>query len=330
MYRGPPMSSRIPARFSASIAGDDVDGLAPGVEPAQDLVDPAVGGAVEVVGLQDLDDVGDGLGREHHGAEDRTPRPRRSAEGPAGRSWRCAARLRHARHDPHPSPTIAPRNGPMHRAPRTEATLRPGKFHWISGVDCCAAGRGERFLVTPALTCAFPMWTTMWTSVNHTSDIPGGDREGPATRTLYLWRYARTGPSPLSAELGCRSDARPRASHADPHARAAPAGAALRLGAREATRDQVRERAIPSPAAGQGRAWRSAAGDRRVRGGLELLFTATAGVWIDIESDGAGSDRGAMHRAYVGGARPATARRRDGAATRATPRSTSCRSGKSG
>ena len=153
-------------------AGDDVDGLALGVQPTEDLVDPAVGGAIEVVGLQDLDDVGDGLRGEHHGAQDRflgldvLGRNARVAPGDPTHVFHSA------RQDPHPSPSIAPWN---RFAPRTlrpvEATLRPEKFHWISGVDCCAAGRGERFLVTPALTCGFPMWTSMWTSVNHTSDI---------------------------------------------------------------------------------------------------------------------------------------------------------------
>ena len=46
--------------------GDDVDGLALGVEPAEHVVDPAVGGAIEVVGLQDFDDISDSFGREHH------------------------------------------------------------------------------------------------------------------------------------------------------------------------------------------------------------------------------------------------------------------------
>ncbi len=153
-------------------AGDDVDGLASGVEPAQDVVDPPVDGSVEIVGLHDLDDVGDGLGREHHGAEDRflglevLGRHARVAPGDTTYVFY------RARQDPHPSPSIVPwsRSAPPVTRP-VEATLRPGNFHWISAVDCCTAGRGERFLVTPALTCAFPMWTSMWTSVNHTSDI---------------------------------------------------------------------------------------------------------------------------------------------------------------
>jgi DNA-binding transcriptional ArsR family regulator len=43
----------------------------------------------------------------------------------------------------------------------------------------------------------------------------------------------------------------------------------------------------------------SPAGDRRVRGGLELLFTAPADVWIDIDPDEPGAIA-ALHQAYVG------------------------------
>jgi DNA-binding transcriptional ArsR family regulator len=43
----------------------------------------------------------------------------------------------------------------------------------------------------------------------------------------------------------------------------------------------------------------SPAGDRRVRGGLELLFTAPADVWINIDLDEPGAIA-ARHQAYVG------------------------------
>ena len=43
----------------------------------------------------------------------------------------------------------------------------------------------------------------------------------------------------------------------------------------------------------------SAAGDRRVRGGLELLFAAPADVWIDLDPDEPGAIA-ALHQAYVG------------------------------
>ena len=87
-------------------AGDDVDRLAAGVQAAERLVDAGVGRAVEVVGLKDLDDVGDRLGREHHGPEDRLL---------GLQVLRRNAMLGHApyvisrtRQNPHPSPTSAP------------------------------------------------------------------------------------------------------------------------------------------------------------------------------------------------------------------------------
>ncbi len=50
---------------------DGVGRLAAAVEVGDDLVDHLVGRAVEVVGAQDLDDVGDGVLRQQHAAEDR-------------------------------------------------------------------------------------------------------------------------------------------------------------------------------------------------------------------------------------------------------------------
>ena len=49
--------------------GDRVDGLTVREQRAKRRVDPAVRGPVEVVGLEDLDDVGHRVGREHHRAE---------------------------------------------------------------------------------------------------------------------------------------------------------------------------------------------------------------------------------------------------------------------
>jgi hypothetical protein len=49
--------------------GDDVDGLAPRVQASEGGVDLRVGRAIEVLDVQDLDDIGDGLGREHHGSQ---------------------------------------------------------------------------------------------------------------------------------------------------------------------------------------------------------------------------------------------------------------------
>ena len=50
---------------------DDVDRLAPGEQATQRGVDATVRRTVEVVGLEDLDDVGDGLVRQEHRAEHR-------------------------------------------------------------------------------------------------------------------------------------------------------------------------------------------------------------------------------------------------------------------
>src|SRR4029453_18140618 len=50
--------------------GDRVDGVASAVDLAEGVEDLGVRGPVEVGGADDLDDVGDRVGREHHGAED--------------------------------------------------------------------------------------------------------------------------------------------------------------------------------------------------------------------------------------------------------------------
>jgi iron complex transport system ATP-binding protein len=49
--------------------GDRVDRIASAVDPPKGVEDRAVRRLVEVLGLDHLDDVGDGLGRQHHGAE---------------------------------------------------------------------------------------------------------------------------------------------------------------------------------------------------------------------------------------------------------------------
>ena len=60
------------ARASQGVDGsDDVDRLALGEERAKGLVDLSVRLAVEVVGLEDLHDVGHRLGGQQHGTEDR-------------------------------------------------------------------------------------------------------------------------------------------------------------------------------------------------------------------------------------------------------------------
>src|SRR6266545_1030417 len=51
-------------------SGDRIDRITPPVDPPEGVEDRAVRGLVEVLGLDHLDDVGDGLRREHHGAED--------------------------------------------------------------------------------------------------------------------------------------------------------------------------------------------------------------------------------------------------------------------
>ena len=51
--------------------GQLIDGVAARVQLAEHLEDPPVGRSVEVLGLQELDDVGDGLGRQHHRAKGR-------------------------------------------------------------------------------------------------------------------------------------------------------------------------------------------------------------------------------------------------------------------
>ncbi len=51
--------------------GDHVDGVAVGVDPPDRVVDRAMGGSVEVVGVELLDGVGDRVGRQHHRAEHR-------------------------------------------------------------------------------------------------------------------------------------------------------------------------------------------------------------------------------------------------------------------
>ena len=231
---------------------------------------------------------------------------------------------------PHPSPSIAPWNRSASRTTRpVEATLRHGNFHWISGVDCCTAGRGERFLVTPALTCAFPMWTSMWTSVNHTSDIPGRRRSpGVDTRTVVSWQDARTENHIAPSAERRRDDARPRPSHPSPHAGAASARAALRVGARTAARDPVRQRPVPSPAAGQGRLGQRRGRTSRARRGRAVVLGPRGGAGRH-RSRRAGDHRGDAPRARRGARPPAPIGRR-GPATEATRTSTSSPSGRSG
>ena len=48
--------------------GQLIDGVPASVELAEHLEDPPVRGSIEVLGLQEFDDVGDGLGRQHHRA----------------------------------------------------------------------------------------------------------------------------------------------------------------------------------------------------------------------------------------------------------------------
>ncbi len=204
---------------------------------------------------------------------------------------------------PHPSPSIAPWNRSASRTTRpVEATLRHGNFHWISGVDCCTAGRGERFLVTPALTCAFPMWTSMWTSVNHTSDIRDGTRLAVATlqEPLYLrWMPRPDAAAPstlrLSGVEAMRALAHPTRIRMLELLRQEPLSASelarrleIRFGSARFHLQQLVRGGLASPA-----------GDRRVRGGLELLFSAPADVWIDIDPDEPGATA-ALHQAFVG------------------------------
>jgi hypothetical protein len=51
--------------------GDDVDRLAVTEEPANGGVDLAVRGPIEVLGVEDLDHVGHGFGRQEHGPQHR-------------------------------------------------------------------------------------------------------------------------------------------------------------------------------------------------------------------------------------------------------------------
>ena len=138
----------------------------------------------------------------------------------------------------------------------------------------------------------------------------------------------RAQPTAAAAERR-RGDARPRPPHAAPHAGAAPAGAPVRLGARQAARDPVRQRPVPSPPAGRGGlACPPASGG--CEAGVELLFSAPEDVWVDIDPDEPGDDRG--HAPRVG--RASSAAGCESAAVgpvgRRTRPSTSCRSGRSG
>ena len=87
--------------------GDEVDRLAPRVHAAQGLVDAGVGAAVEVLGLEDLDDVGDGLRGEHHGADDRLLGLQILRRDPSVPAWHPADILDDAR-QPSPLSSVSP------------------------------------------------------------------------------------------------------------------------------------------------------------------------------------------------------------------------------
>ena len=232
-------------------------------------------------------------------------------------------------------PRRSPRaNRSAPRVPRpVEATLRPGNFHWISGVDCCTAGGGERFLVTPALTCAFPMWTSMWTSVNHTSDIPeeGRSPTGKLTRTVVSSLDDTDPPRrllrlQLLASRRCAHSRIPRGYRMLELLRREPlsaselarGGSRIRFGSARFHLQQLVRGGLAQPA-----------GDRRGARRTRAAVHCARGRARRHRPRGAGDDGRHASRARRGARKPAPSGRHRTSGAGDSDRSTSCPSGRS-
>ena len=141
--------------------GQLIDGFPTRVQLVEHLEDPPVRRTIEVLGLQELDDVGDGLGRQHHRPEGRGLRLHvvgRNAVIPVARKADdVVGRADDTAHPLSPDPVSG------------FGTLRPGRSgeQWRTLGDCSRAGRIEMFPVTPPVTCGNGLGTTwgqLWVS----------------------------------------------------------------------------------------------------------------------------------------------------------------------
>ena len=148
------MSSSEPLALERDRGRDDVDRLAAREEAPQRPVDAPVRRTVEVVGLEDLDDVGDGLVRQEHRAEHRCLGLHVVRRKPVPLAGRQASDIvGRARHLPLPLEAHAA-GGPVPQS----GTLRPagegdsGQPLWIVP----RAGRGAEIPCHSASDLRFP------------------------------------------------------------------------------------------------------------------------------------------------------------------------------